>query len=49
MMSQGMGSMQMMENILKEAKEESRYPRGPNGLYFGFLEENLINALNENN
>ena len=41
--------MQMMENIIKEAKEESRYPRGPNGLYFGFLEERLIDALNENN
>jgi hypothetical protein len=48
-MSQGKGSMQMMENILKEAKEESRYPRGPNGLYFGFLDERLIEALNENN
>ena len=44
-----MGSMQLMENIIKEGKDESRYPRGPNGLYFGFLEEGLIEALNENN
>ena len=49
MMSQGVSSMQKMENMIKEAKEESRYPRGTNGLYFGFLEENLIDALNENN
>jgi len=39
----------MIENIIKEGKEESRYPRGSNGLYFGFLEEGLIEALNENN
>jgi hypothetical protein len=49
MMSQGGNSMQMMDNMIKDAKEESRYPRGPNGLYFGFLEEGLIDALNENN
>jgi len=44
-----MGSAQMIENIIKESKEESRYPRGPNGLFFGFLEEGIIEALNENN
>lgn len=44
-----MGSMQMLDKIITEAKEESSYPRGPNGLYFGFLEESLISALNENN
>jgi hypothetical protein len=38
-----------LENIIKESKEESRYPRGPNGLFFGFLEEGIIEALNENN
>ena len=43
------GSMQNLDKIITEAKEESRYPIGPNGLYFGFLEENLIDALNENN
>ena len=41
--------MQLMENIIKEAKEESRYPRAQNGLYFGFLDETLIDNLNENN
>jgi hypothetical protein len=41
--------MQKMDSILKEAKDESRYPRGQNGLYFGFLDESLIDALNENN
>jgi hypothetical protein len=41
--------MQMLDKIINEAKEESRYPQGPNGLYFGFLEEELIEALNENN
>jgi hypothetical protein len=41
--------MQMLEKIITEAKEESRYPKGQNGLYFGFLEEKLIEALNENN
>lgn len=38
-----------MDNMIKDAKEESRYPRGPNGLYFSFLDEGLIDALNENN
>lgn len=41
--------MQMLDKIITEAREESNYPRGPNGLYFGFLEEGLIQALNENN
>ncbi len=44
-----MGSIQMMDKMISEAKEESRYPRAQNGLYFGFLEESLIDALNENN
>jgi hypothetical protein len=43
------GSMQMLDKIITEAREESSYPKGPNGLYFGILEENLITALNENN
>ena len=47
--SSQMGSMQSLDKIITEAKEESRYPKGPNGLYFGFLEESLIDALNENN
>lgn len=38
-----------LEKILSEAKEESKYPKAQNGLYFGFLEETMINALNENN
>lgn len=37
-----------MDSILKEAKRESRHPRGQNGLYFGFLEEEVIESLNEN-
>ena len=41
--------MQMLDKIITEAKEESRYPKGQNGLYFGFLDESLIEALNENN
>jgi hypothetical protein len=41
--------MQMLEKIITEAKEESRYPKGQNGLYFGFLDEKVIEALNENN
>jgi len=41
--------MQILDRIITEAKEESRYPRSPNGLYFGFLEDGLIDALNENN
>jgi hypothetical protein len=39
----------MMDKMINEAREESSYPRAPNGLYFGFLEEGLIEALNENN
>ena len=42
-------SMQNLDKIIIEAKEESRYPKAPNGLYFGFLDEGLIEALNENN
>ena len=42
-------SMQVLDKIINEAKEESRYPQSANGLYFGFLEEELIEALNENN
>jgi hypothetical protein len=44
-----MGSMQILDKIITEAREESSYPKAPNGLYFGFLDENLIEALNENN
>jgi len=43
------GSMQMLDKIIIEAREESSYPKAPNGLFFGFLEEDLIEALNENN
>lgn len=39
----------MLDKIITEAREESSYPKAPNGLYFGFLDENVINALNENN
>jgi hypothetical protein len=38
-----------LDKIINEAKEESRYPKAVNNLYFGFLEESLIEALNENN
>lgn len=41
--------MQVLDKIIYQAKEESRYPRAQNNLYFGILEENLIEALNENN
>jgi hypothetical protein len=41
--------MQVLDKIICEAKEESRYPKSQNGLYFGFLEESLIDALNDNN
>lgn len=41
--------MQVLDKIIYEAKEESRYPKAPNGLYFGFLDESFIDALNENN
>eukprot|EP00347_Sterkiella_histriomuscorum_P023335 403335038 len=44
-----MGSMQVLDKIISQAKEESKYPMGQNGLFFGFLEEHLIEALNENN
>lgn len=44
-----LGAMHMLDKIITEAREESSYPRGPNGLFFGFLEDNLIEALNENN
>lgn len=47
--SSQLGSMQMLDKIITEAREESSYPRGPNGLFFGFLDESLIAALNENN
>lgn len=40
---------QNIDKIINEAKEESRYPMGQNGYYFGFLEEYLIEQLNENN
>ena len=43
------GSSQVLEKIIYEAKEESRYPKAQNGLYFGILEEKIIEALNENN
>ena len=38
-----------LDKILYEAKEETRYPKAQNGLIFGFLEEDVIEALNENN
>jgi hypothetical protein len=41
--------MQALDKIITEAKEESRYPKAANGLYFGFLDEAIIDALNENN
>lgn len=41
--------MQMLDKIITEAKEESRISQAHNGLIFGFLEEDLIDALNENN
>jgi hypothetical protein len=41
--------MQVLDKIINQAKEESRYPKGQNNLYFGILEENLIESLNENN
>ena len=35
--------------MIYEAKEESRYPRAQNGLFFGFLDEQVLEALNESN
>ena len=38
-----------MEQLIQEAKNESRHPKSQNGLYFGFLNEALLDDLNENN
>jgi len=38
-----------LDKIIYEAKEESRYPKAQNNLCYGFLEESLIESLNENN
>lgn len=43
------GSTQVFDKILSQAKEESRYPLAQNGFYFGFLEEATIEGLSENN
>jgi hypothetical protein len=38
-----------LDKIINEAKEESRYPKAQNSLYFGFIDEITIEQLNENN
>jgi hypothetical protein len=38
-----------LDKIINEAKEESRYPKAHNGLYFGFIDDITIDQLNENN
>jgi len=43
------GKAKDLDKIIYEAKEESRYPKAQNNLYYGFLEESLLEALNENN
>ena len=43
------GDKNDLEKITLDAKHDSRYPRGQNGLLFAFLRDELIEALNEKN
>ena len=38
-----------LEEIIQQAKDESRYPLAQNGLYFGFLDDSLLDALQDSN
>lgn len=38
-----------MDTLIQEAKQESRFPKAQNGLVFGFLNDALLEDLNENN